>query len=644
MNPPTFSSWLTATPPAFSRTCSGDIRIFNLALTPPVGTPGGDYSFTLHVLDDQNVDYLDKSVLIHVIPPVPLPVALNNTNLAWATAPSLPWFGQTNVSHDSVASGRSFFIGDGQQCSLTTTTNGPGTLSFWWKVSSQTNADVLSFLSYGGGTTNLTAQISGETGWQQLSVLLGGGSQTLVWIYSKDASLSAGLDAGFVDQVSYVFGPTLPYIITNPVSQQVSAGTPVTFSVLADGTPVLAYQWGLNGTDVPGATSNVFTLPVPGYEDSGTYSVRVSNPYGTTNSANAALTIIPLILGGDNSLGQTDLPTAATNLVAIAAGSWHNLGLRANGTVLAWGNDYEGQCDVPADLSNALAIAAGGYHSLAIQADGTVVAWGANDYGQTTIPAGLAQVIGISAGTWHSLALRRDGTVKAWGDNTWAQSSVPVGLSNVLAVAAGGNHSLALRTNGTVVAWGQNTDAEGNIAGQSVVPLGLTGVVAIAAGEYHSLAVRSNGTVVAWGDNSQGQTSVPPGLSNVVAVAGGGAHSLALTASGAVVAWGCNLSGQCNPASTLAKVVALAAGEDHSLLLASSALPTPKLLLPVRTPRTFSLLIQTLCGKHYALDCKNSLMATNWSTLSTNAGNGALELLTDRTATTAQRFYRLRQW
>ena len=111
-----------------------------------------------------------------------------------------------------------------------------------------------------------------------------------------------------------------------------------------------------------------------------------------------------------------------------------------------------------------------------------------------------------------------------------------------------------------------------------------------------------------------------------------------------MAAWGCNLNGQCNPASTLAKVVALAAGEDHSLLLASSALPTPKLLLPVRTPRTFSLLIQTLCGKHYALDCKNSLMATNWSTLSTNAGNGALELLTDRTATTAQRFYRLRQW
>jgi hypothetical protein len=642
--PPAFNSWLTITPPAYPQICSGDIGSFNLGIAPPVGTPAGDYSFTLSIVDAQAVDYADKTVLIHVLPTVPLPVALNTSNLTWATVPSLPWFGQTGVSHDSVASGRSFFIGDGQQSTLTTITNGPGTFSFWWKVSSQTNADMLSFASYGGGITNPPTQISGETGWNQLRLLLGGGPQTLVWTYTKDASQSAGLDAGFVDQVSYVFGPTLPFIITNPVSQSVSAGTPVTFSVLADGTPVLAYQWRLNGTDIPGATSNVFALPVPGDNDAGIYSARVFDPYGTTNSAEASLTIIPLILGGDNSQGQSGIPAGATNVVAVAAGAWHSLGLRANGSVLAWGDDNEGQCNIPAGLSNVLAIAGGGYHSLAIQADETVVAWGANDYAQTNVPAGLAHVIGISAGTWHNLALRSDGTVKAWGDNSWGQSSVPAGLSNVLAIAAGGNHSLALRTNGTVVAWGENTDADGNVVGQSVVPSGLTGVVAIAAGDYHSVAVRSNGTVVAWGDDSQGQIDVPPGLSNVVAVACGGAHSLALKADGTMAAWGANWSGQCSLASTVVNVVGLAGGEEHSLLLVTHSLPTPRLLNPLRTPSTFSFLIQTMDRKHYALDFKNSLTTTNWSTVGTNAGNGALELLTDRAATAAQRFYRLRQW
>ena len=41
-------------------------------------------------------------------------------------------------------------------------------------------------------------------------------------------------------------------------------------------------------------------------------------------------------------------------------------------------------------LQDAVAIAAGGYHSLAIRANGAVVAWGANDYGQTDVPAAWA--------------------------------------------------------------------------------------------------------------------------------------------------------------------------------------------------------------------------------------------------------------
>ena len=49
-------------------------------------------------------------------------------------------------------------------------------------------------------------------------------------------------------------------------------------------------------------------------------------------------------------------------------------------------------------------------------------------------------------------------------------------------------------------------------------------------------------------------------------------------------------------------------------------------------------------GWHYALDFKNSLKETSWTSICTNAGNGALELLTDRAATAAQRYYRLRQW
>ena len=73
---------------------------------------------------------------------------------------------------------------------------------------------------------------------------------------------------------------------------------------------------------------------------------------------------------------------------------------------------------IPAGLSGVTAIAAGGYHSLALKSDGTVVGWGATATGQTTIPAGLSGVIAIAAGYHHSLALKSDGTVVGWGDNT----------------------------------------------------------------------------------------------------------------------------------------------------------------------------------------------------------------------------------
>ena len=347
---------------------------------------------------------------------------------------------------------------------------------------------------------------------------------------------------------------------------------------------------------------------------------------------------------GDNSFGQCDVPAPATNVVAVAAGAWHSLALRADGNVVAWGDNDSGQCDAPASLTNAVAIAAGGYHSLAIKASGAVAAWGANDDGQTSVPPGLANVIGIAAGAWHSLALRFDGRVVAWGDNSLGQTNVPAGLSNVIAVAAGGNHSLALKSDGTVSAWGENTDAHGNFTGQSVVPLGLSNVLNVAAGQYHSLAVKNDGTITAWGDNSEGQCSVPTGLSNVVAIAAGAGHSLALRTDGSVAAWGANWSGQCNLSAAWTPAVGMAAGSNHTLVLPEGGAPVLRLLSPAWKQNRFSAIVQTLNRKNYALEFRDSLSPTNWTLLPGVAGNGALRVLTNSTAAVPHRFYRSRQW
>jgi GH25 family lysozyme M1 (1,4-beta-N-acetylmuramidase) len=435
-----------------------------------------------------------------------------------------------------------------------------------------------------------------------------------------------------------------PVITNQPQDQVAAVGQGAAFAVGVSSFAPVSYQWQFNGMPLQDATNASVVLAGIRSTNVGAYSVVVSNVAGVVVSSNAALVLVQDAALGDNTFGQGSAFAGSTNLIAVAAGNWFNLGLRADGTVVAWGDDSYGQGDAPAGLHDALAIAAGGYHSLALRANETVVAWGADDYGQTDVPNGLTGVIGVAAGTWHSIALRADGTVVAWGDNSFGQTNLPAGLAQVTAVAAGGNHTLALRADGTVMAWGENTGAEGNTTGQSLVPLGLSDVVAIAAGSYHSLALKADGTVVGWGDDSQGQLSVPPGLSNVVEVVGGGGHSVALRADGTIVAWGADWNRQCDVPPAMAPASGIAAGEAHTVVLLADSLPVPLLLNPACKSASFKAIIQTLGRRNYALDYRNSLTASNWTALSTNAGNGALRVLVDPTATAAQRFYRMRQW
>ena len=451
--------------------------------------------------------------------------------------------------------------------------------------------------------------------------------------------------SGSVTSTPGVLTVTIPPTITaQPQDQLVTAGGAAVFSVAATGSMPFSYQWQSGGNDIPGATGSSYTVAAAKGINMGTYCARVSNGAGVALTSNALLVVVQSAAWGDNSQGQTGVFSGATNLIAVAAGAWFSVGLRADGSVTAWGDDFDGQCQVPPELTNALAIAAGSYHALAIPSDGSVVGWGGNEYGQADVPEGLTKIVAIAAGTWHSLALRADGNVTAWGDNSLGQTRVPAGLSNVMAIAAGGNHSLALKANGTVVAWGENTDAEGNVAGQSVVPFGLTNVVAIGAGEYHSLAVRRDGSVFAWGDNSQDQCNVPKAQTSFVAVAGGGAHSLALASDGTIFAWGSDMNGQCAIPPGLSRGAGIAAGEYHTLVLLPGSAPVPRLLEASRKAGRFTALAQTLSCGQYLLEYKDSLAATNWSGLPAVAGNGALRVLTDPAATASQRFYRMRQW
>jgi hypothetical protein len=71
--------------------------------------------------------------------PSPLGQAVDNTGLAWSTTGDADWFRQTTISYYDGDAAQSGSITHGQGTSLETTVTGPGTLTFYWKVSSQSN-------------------------------------------------------------------------------------------------------------------------------------------------------------------------------------------------------------------------------------------------------------------------------------------------------------------------------------------------------------------------------------------------------------------------------------------------------------------------------------------------------------------------
>jgi hypothetical protein len=81
-------------------------------------------------------------------------------------------------------------------------------------------------------------------------------------------------------------GPQAPAILAQPQGTTVAQGSPVSFYVTASGSPAVSYQWKRNGTPVPGATGNTFTIAAAALSNNGdTYSCVVSNFANATPNA-----------------------------------------------------------------------------------------------------------------------------------------------------------------------------------------------------------------------------------------------------------------------------------------------------------------------------------------------------------------------
>jgi alpha-tubulin suppressor-like RCC1 family protein len=391
-----------------------------------------------------------------------------------------------------------------------------------------------------------------------------------------------------------------------------------------------SYRTAVNVTvtcDTPGATIRYTTTGI----DPTTSAATVAS--GGTLTVARGLTLKARAWSG----GVASAVTRADYFVtaAVAAGKQHTLILKADGSVWASGENTYGALgdgtttnrlspvQVSGLGSGVVAVAAGNYHSIALKADGTVVSWGRNLNGslgdgtttQRNSPvtvSGLTNVVDVAAGGNVSLVLKSDGTVWGFGLNssgqlgdgtTTTQRTTPVqaaGLTGVFAIATSGNHSLVIKGDGSVWSFGWNLygqlgDNSGTNRSSAVAVSNLGGVSIVSAGTDFSLAVRSDGSstgrVWAWGqDGSVGklgdggtaqlQRTPVGGLPGVAAVAAGDSHSLALLTDGSLQGWGAGADGRIGDGSTTDRpspvpvtgvpaLVAVAAGASHSVALAA---------------------------------------------------------------------------
>ena len=88
--------------------------------------------------------------------------------------------------------------------------------------------------------------------------------------------------------------PVAPGITQQPVGRTMTVGETVDFTVVADGTAPLRYQWLLNNATLPGRTNATLLLTNIQTLQAGNYTVVVSNLAGTARSATATLTVSAL--------------------------------------------------------------------------------------------------------------------------------------------------------------------------------------------------------------------------------------------------------------------------------------------------------------------------------------------------------------
>ena len=252
----TFANRLSLTGPGVSRTY--DFLTYGLSSGYYSGVEGalieilqglapGTYTLTLtlnhnYVVTETDYSNNTRAIVFAVTGlAISLGEAVNAPSLIWQTGGGAAWFPEAYTTHDGLHAAQSGAITNNQSTWIETDVTGPGTLTFWWRVSSENNYDWLTCTTNGTRFTRISG--TNALSWEQQQISLPPGQTTLRWTYSKDVSVAHGSDCGWLDDVTWT-----PLLVTQTTPR------PVPFAWLDEMYPgnngdyeALAFLPGANG-------------------------------------------------------------------------------------------------------------------------------------------------------------------------------------------------------------------------------------------------------------------------------------------------------------------------------------------------------------------------------------------------------------
>jgi hypothetical protein len=196
----------------------------------------------------------------------------------------------------------------------------------------------------GGATNNLTWTATGGT------------FSGNVWTAPTTAGTYT-ITATSVDEPSVSVTTTInisaPIINTQPQSQHICTNSGLLLSVSA--SYATSYQWNLNGTAIPGATSSTYSVASASSANVGNYSVTITNGVSSITSSVATIAVGSSITSNPGSLSLHPTQVAAFSVDGQGVGSlsyqWYQIPSGGTTGVVISGATSTNYATPPVDLS-----------------------------------------------------------------------------------------------------------------------------------------------------------------------------------------------------------------------------------------------------------------------------------------------------